>query len=360
MDLNDSEVVRLVEALSNARACSGFEDETLDVVRDFCEPFATMQTNSLRCGWLTPHTFTGTKPVVMLDAHGDEVGLMTKSVRDTGCLTFIQLGGYARASLGGQDVLVRTVDGDWIPGVVGVKPPHFMTAAEKAGTEIPEMTIDVGAVSAQDAVENFRVGIGEPVVPATRLTYDEHNRVLFGKAFDCRVGVAAMLFTLRELATRDDLPFDFVASVSAQEEVGERGVAASVRHFRPAVCYMYEGAPADDTFGVPADMQCRLKRGPMFRYVDVCMITNPRYQRFVLKAAADAGLPAQGAVRTGGGTDGGVAHLMDEGIPCVVSGVPCRYIHSGTAIAALDDVENSVRVAVAALTRLTPEVLATF
>jgi putative aminopeptidase FrvX len=359
MNFNDQEVVSLVERLSNARGASGFEDEVLDVVRGFCEPWATVETNSLRCGFVTPNTFSGTKPVVMLDAHGDECGLMTKSVRDNGCLTFIQLGRFTRHCLVGQSVLVRTVDGGWVPGVVGAKPPHFMSAAELASGEDPEMTIDVGAVSRQDAVENFRVGIGEPVVPATRFGWDEKNRVMFGKAFDCRVGVAAMLLALRELAGMD-LPFDVVAAVSSQEEVGERGVASSVRRFNPAVCYMFEGAPADDTFGEPADMQCRLKRGPMFRYADVCMITNPRYQRFVLAAAEEAGLPAQGAVRTGGGTDGGVAHLMANGIPCVVSGVPSRYIHAGCAIASLDDVENSARVAVAAVSRLTPEVVAGF
>lgn len=359
MEFNDSEVVSLVESLSNARSCSGFEDETLDAVRAFCEPFATLETNPLRCGFLTPRGFSGSKPVVMLDAHGDEVGLMVKSVRENGCLTFIQLGRFAKGSLGGQEVLVRTVDGDWIPGVVGMKPPHFMTAAEKASSAEPEMTIDVGATSKQDALENFRVGVGEPVVPATRMRYDARNRVMFGKAFDCRAGVAAMLLALRELSGRD-LPFDVVAAVSAQEEVGERGVAASVRRFDPQVCFMFEGCPADDTFGVRDDMQSCLKKGPMLRYADVCMITNPRYQRFVLQAAREEGIPAQGAVREGGGTDAGVAHLMGSGIPCVVAGVPCRYIHSGCAIASLDDVEDTARLAVAAIERLTPEVAAGF
>ena len=249
MDFNDSEVVKLLEDLSNARACSGFEDESIEVARRFCEPFATFETNSLRCGFLTPKNFSGTKPVVMLDAHGDEVGLMVKSVRENGCLTFIQLGRFAKGVLGGEQVLVRTVDGDWIHGVVGVKPPHFMTATEKAGTAELEMTIDVGATSKADALENFRVGVGEPVVPATRMSYDARNRVAFGKAFDCRAGVTAMLLALRELAGMD-LPFDVVAAVSAQEEVGERGVAAGVRRFKPQVCFMFEGCPADDTFGI--------------------------------------------------------------------------------------------------------------
>ena len=359
MDFNDSEVVSLVESLSNARGCSGFEDETLAAARAFCAPFATVEENSLRCGFVVPKTFSGTKPVVMLDAHGDEVGLMVKSVRENGCLTFIQLGRYTKGTRGGQDVLVRTVDGEWIHGVIGVKPPHFMTAAERASADEPEMTIDVGAVSRQDAVENFRVGIGEPVVPATRFTWDEKNRVMFGKAFDCRVGVASMLLALRELS-KLDLPFDVVAAISAQEEVGERGVASSVRRFNPTLCYMFEGCPADDTFGIEDDMQARIKRGPMLRYADVCMITNPRYQRFVLGVAEQEGIPAQGSVREGGGTDGGPAHVMANGIPCVVSGVPSRYIHAGCAIASLDDVENSARLCVAALSRLTPEVAASF
>ena len=72
---------------------------------------------------------------------------------------------------------------------------------------------------------------------------------MFGKAFDCRVGVAAMLLALRELA-KMDLPFDVVAAISSQEEVGERGVASSVRRFDPTLCYMFEGCPADDTFGI--------------------------------------------------------------------------------------------------------------
>ena len=54
-------------------------------------------------------------------------------------------------------------------------------------------------------------------------------------------------------------------------------------------------------------------------------------------------------------TDGGVAHVMANGIPCVVSGVPSRYVHAGCSIAALDDVENAARLCVEVLSQLTPE-----
>ena len=48
-------------------------------------------------------------------------------------------------------------------------------------------------------MEEFRIGIGEPVVPATTCNFDEKHGLFFGKAFDCRIGVAAMIETLRRL-----------------------------------------------------------------------------------------------------------------------------------------------------------------
>lgn len=96
----------------------------------------------------------------------------------------------------------------------------------------------------------------------------------------------------------------------------------------------------------------------MFRYFDCCMITNPRYQRFVLKCAAEAGLVCQTSVREGGGTDGGPTHMLD--IPCVVAGVPSRYVHSGTALCTLYDVKMTAEVAVAVAERITPDAVRSF
>ena len=357
MHINDTEVVELLGALSDAKAPSGFEDETLAVVRRFCEGWARVEENTLRDGLITPRGFTGEKPVLMLDAHGDEVGGMVRAINANGTMSFVELGRFSPGALDGQDVWVRATDGSWVRGVVGVKPPHFWSEAERAAGR-GSLVLDVGATSREDAVGRFGMGMGEPFVPATSFSFDERTGIAHGKAFDCRAGVCAMLLALRELSGRDDLPFDVVASVSAQEEVGERGVAAAARHFSPAVALMFEGCPADDTFAPADEVQAALRRGPMFRYFDRCMITNPRYQRFVLRAAAEAGLSVQTSVREGGGTDGGPVHQLD--VPCVVAGVPCRHVHAGTAICALEDVRTTAEVAVAVVERLTPEVVAGF
>ena len=91
MDFNDSEVVDLLGRLSNAKSPSGFEDETIEVVRDFCQGWAKVETNSVHDALVTPKNFTGEKPVLMLDAHGDEVGGMVKSIRSNGTMTFVEL-----------------------------------------------------------------------------------------------------------------------------------------------------------------------------------------------------------------------------------------------------------------------------
>ncbi|MBM6773990.1 M42 family metallopeptidase [Olsenella profusa] len=357
MRFDDTEVVALLGALSEAKGPSGFEDEVLDVVRRFCTGWARVEENTLRDGLITLGSFTGEKPVLMLDAHGDEVGGMVRAIRSNGTMSFVELGGFSPNVLAGQDVWVRATDGSWVRGVIGVKPPHFWSEAERASGKAP-LVLDVGATSREDAVGRFHMGMGEPFVPATSFSFDARTGVALGKAFDCRAGVCAMLLTLRELSGKGDLPFDVVASVSAQEEVGERGVAAAVRHFSPSVAFMFEGCPADDTFSAPDEVQAALRQGPMLRYFDRCMITNPRYQRFVLQVAAEAGLPAQTSVRVGGGTDGGPTHLLD--VPCVVAGVPCRHVHAGTAICALEDVKATAELAVTVARRLTPEVVAGF
>lgn len=357
MQFDDTEVAALLGALSSAKAPSGFEDETLAVARAFCQGWASFEENTLRDGLITPRNFTGRKPVLMLDAHGDEVGGMVRAIHANGTMSFVELGRFSPGALAGQDVWVRATDGSWVRGVVGVKPPHFWTEAERAAGR-GALVLDVGATSREDAIARFGMGMGEPFVPATSFSFDERTGIAHGKAFDCRAGVCAMLLALRELSTRDDLPFDVVASISAQEEVGERGVAAAARHFSPDVAFLFEGCPADDTFAPADEVQAALRRGPMFRYFDCCMITHPRYQRFVLQTAAETGLPAQTSVREGGGTDGGPVHQLD--VPCVVAGVPCRHVHAGTAICALEDVKATASVAVAVAERMTPQVLASF
>lgn len=353
--------LEMICRLADAPGASGFEDRVLDVAREYAQGLGTIEEDCLRNLYIHRKENTGTKPVIMLDAHSDEVGFLIHSIKPNGTLRFVTLGGWNKNSLVSARVLVRNALGEYIPGIIASKPVHFMSAAEKANPnlEIRDMVIDIGASSAQEAVEEYHIRIGEPVVPDTKCRYDEKHDVLFGKAFDCRIGCSVLLEVLHRLEGRE-LPCDVVGVLSSQEEVGDRGCRVAVNHVKPAAAVVLEGCPADDTFTEGYAIQTALKKGPMFRFMDVSVICNPRFQRYALDLAEAKGLPVQASVREGGGNNAAVIQTALNGVPAIVAGVPVRYIHSMNGMCSLYDFEASVNVVLAILESLTPEIIGSF
>ena len=357
----NKEVLTMIQELSDAPGVSGFEDEVVKVARKYAETLGEVKEDFLRNLYIYRKENKGGRPVVMLDAHADEVGFMVHSIKPTGCIRFITIGGWNKNALASDKVLVRNAKGEYIPGVIASKPGHFMSASEKANPsmEVSEMVIDVGATSYEDAVKNFHIRIGEPIIPATKFEYDEAHDLMFGKAFDCRIGCAALLEVLRRLEGKE-LPCDVVGVLSSQEEIGHRGCAAAVQKVSPDAAIVFEGCPADDTFATGNAVQTAMRKGPMFRHLDKSVICAPRYQRWTLDLAAEKGIPVQEAVREGGGNNAATIQSSPFGGPAVVAGVPVRYIHSINGITTNDDFEATVQMAMAMLENLTPEVIASF
>lgn len=355
----DANAWRLIQELSDAPGASGYEEEVIRIARRYAQTIGACEEDFLRNLYIHRKENTGDRPVIMLDAHADEVGLIIQAIKPNGTLRFLQLGRWNRGALISTRVLVRNADGEYIPGVVAAKPVHFMTAAEKTAGEpdVSAMAIDVGATSYEEAVERFHIRIGEPVVPATKFEYDEKNDLFFGKAFDCRLGCAAMLEALRRLQGRA-LPCDVVAVLSTQEEVGRRNCPVAANRVKPDIAIVMEGCPADDTFCEPYMIQTALKKGPMFRHMDVSVICAPRYQRWALNLAKEKGIPVQEAVREGGGNNAASIQTTLAGAPAIVCGVPVRYAHSANCIASGFDFEASVQMVMALLEHITPEIIA--
>ena len=154
----DQNAVTMIQELSDAKAPSGFEDEAVAVAKKYGAEFADVEEDCLRNLYLRSKNNTGNKPVFMLDAHSDEVGLMVHSIKPNGTLRFVSLGGWSDNSLPASKVLVRNKYGKFIPGVIAAKPPHFMTPAERqnaGSTSIQSLVIDIGATSKEDALKTL-------------------------------------------------------------------------------------------------------------------------------------------------------------------------------------------------------------
>lgn len=355
----------LIQKLSDAFGPSGFEEDVLRVCRDYlseCAPDAaeSIGEDFMRNLYIYRKGNTGEKPVLMLDAHGDEVGYIVQAVRENGLIDFLTLGSQAATNLPSSKIWIRNRQGKLISGVVSSKPPHFMTEADKnAPLSIGSLVIDVGARSKKEVMEVFGIGPGCPAVPAVCSEFQEETEVFLGKAFDDRIGCAVVLEALRRLQG-ETLPVDIVATITSQEEVGERGATAAVQTVNPQIAICVEGAPADDSFMPEYKIQNGLKRGPMLRHFDVCMVTHPRFIRFALDKASELGIEAQEAVRSGGGTNGGVIHNLSGAVPTIVVSVPVRYPHSAHCYTALSDFEKTVELTVHLIRSLSEEVIASF
>ena len=358
MQINEK-TLQMILDLSDAPGPSGFEDEAVAVARRYAAGIGEIREDFLRNLYIYRKENTGTKPVLMLDAHSDEVGFMVHSIKPNGTLRFVTLGGWNKNALVSSKVLVRNALGEYIPGIIASKPVHFMKAAERQNPnlEIFDMVNDIGATSAREAAEVFHIRIGEPVVPATKCSYDREHDLIFGKGFDCRIGCAAVIEALRRVEGRE-LPCDVVGVLSSQEEVGERGCKVAVNRVKPDIAIVLEGCPADDTFTEPYAIQTALKKGPMFRHMDTSVICAPRFQRFALDLAAERGIPVQESVREGGGNNAAMIQSSLLGAPAIVAGVPVRYIHSMNCISSYYDFEATVSMVVALLESIIPEVIA--
>jgi len=359
--MDKQRAIELIGALSEANGAPGFEEEVVGVLQEALVGVGTITNGKMKNLYVSrAENGRGGRPVVMLDAHTDEVAFMVQHVLENGTLSFIPLGGWVPYCVPAHPVRVRTKGGSYIPGIIASKPPHFMSAKEGEETPaISDLVIDIGARGKAEAIDKYGVGVGSPAIPDVGFRFLDGPGLLYGKAFDCRLGCAALAATLIGLAG-SDLALDVVGAFAAQEEVGMRGAKLSSAHVKPDAAIVFEGTPADDTFGDLQRSQTALYRGPMLRHIDSGMITSPAFLSYALRIAEECGIPAQEAVRSSGSTNGASIHLSAQGIPTIVIGLPVRYAHTHYCFSAYDDFENAVSLAIEILKGLDGDIISTF
>lgn len=355
-----NKTIEMIKKFSNANGVSGFEDEVLEVARLYASDEYEIKEDHIRNLYFERKNNTDDKPSILLDAHSDEVGFIVQAIKPNGTMTFLPLGGWVPDTIPASKVRVRNRDGKYISGIIASKPPHFMANRDKPESlSIDQMVLDIGACSKEEVINDYKIRIGAPIVPDVECTYDEDKGLFIGKAFDCRIGCAAVMETMKRLEN-ENLDMNVLGTLSSQEEVGERGMDLITKTIHPDIAIVFEGCPADDTFQESWLIQSALRQGPMLRHFDKSMITNPRYQKFALDLAEELNIPCQESVRSGGGTNGKMLHVSNNGTPAIVIGVPVRYIHSHHGFTTYEDFDNAVKLAVAIVKKLNANIIEQF
>lgn len=354
-----NDILNLMKDLTNAFGPSGFEDDVIEVIRKNTS-FIDNERDSINNLYLGLQKIDKNKPIVGLDCHIDEIGFMAEHINDNGTISFIPLGGWHIPNIVSNSVVIKSSSGEYVKGVIGSKPPHFMTDEERRKLPaLSDMYIDVGTRSKKETEEIFGIQIGDPIVPDVDFRYDDRTKSICAKAIDNRVGALCVIETLKALKD-EKLDVNLVGMMTSQEEVGARGAAVAANKVKPDLVIVFEGSPADDTFYYGDRAHGAIGRGSQLRVIDGGMITNPRLNKYTIETAKKNNLAHQVIVREKGSTNGAVYHKTNFGSPSVVLGVATRYAHSHYCYASYDDIIASIEIAKALIKTLNKEKIKEF
>ncbi|MDO4547133.1 MAG: M20/M25/M40 family metallo-hydrolase [Clostridia bacterium] len=268
----------------------------------------------------------GTKgPKVMIAAHEDEIGLMALDIEDDGSIRVARVGGVDPRILPAAEVRVMAKDGPLF-GVIGAKPPHLLTDADrKKSPKIENMYVDTG-FDAETVRKLVRPG---DRIALTGSATELKNNVMASKTMDDRACVGAMLEAAKWLGRMNvSSRVQFVAT--SQEEVGSYGamtacwagepdyaIALDVTHAEMPGCEKWEVHPID---------KLAICTGPNI---------NPELERRIRKTAEINRV--EYSVEASSGTtytDADPMQISREGVPTALISVPVRYMH--TTVETLD------------------------
>lgn len=346
----------ILKELTEASGVSGFEWDVRAIMRRYFEKLGEIsydKTGSIIC----KKEGSPKEPRVALVGHMDEVGFIVKYITKEGFIRFTPLGGWWDQVLLAHRVTIRT-DKGLISGVIGAKPPHLLSEAErKKVVEKKDMYIDIGATS-QTEVEQAGVEIGDPIVPDSAFTPLAVPGAYMAKALDNRIGCALAIRVMQELAGISH-PNMLVGVATVQEEVGVRGATTSVDVVNPDVAIITEVDVAGDVPGIkPEESHIKIGGGPSLLVYDARMLPNQRLRDLVINTAKKKDIPLQLSAMEGGATDGGPIHLHCAGVPTVVISVPTRGIHGHNSIFNMKDFEWTVELLSAIVMQLDKETVA--
>lgn len=329
--------IEIIKDLSNALACPAHEERVIEVAKKHLDKSLILKTDNMLNTEIYSDKFDETKPYIVFDAHMDEVGLMVQSFKANGHISVVTLGGWDLRNLLSQRFKIINNKNEEILAVVASVPPHFASGDAKLSEK--DIMLDVGASSIEE-IKDLGIEIGQVCVPDSEFVHDEKRGIVFGKAFDDRMGCAVLINTMNKAMEKGYHQVKGILSV--QEEVGLRGAEVLKDRIAPDFIIALEGTPADDTLVPLEEAQAILGKGVQVRLMDRSAIMNPKFVAWVKKVADDNKASYQMAVRRGGGTNAGKYHLSRHATSITVLGVPVRYIHSHTGVAKVSDMLSSM------------------
>jgi endoglucanase len=339
----------LLERLANAAGPPGFEEPVRKIMTDELKPYATKLSYDGMGSIIAEQEGAG--PRVMVDAHMDELGGVTRRITPRGFVTMQMLGGWLDQALVDQRWVILGSKGP-VHAVTGIRDVHVVPPEERTRVFSRDtLLLDIGAASEEDA---RRMGVepGDPVVPDSPFDMMNGTANYLGKAWDDRVGCAVIVEAIRRLANTAH-PNHLFYAITTQEEIGLRGAHTAADTIKPDIGIALEAGITGDVFpGHPEETQSKLGAGPGYFAYNSSELPNQKLVRFVRKIAAEKQIPLQADLVQGYGDDSAEIQKSNGGVPTICLVVPTRYTHAHNGIINRHDFDQAVELVVTLLQRL--------
>nr|MBP6091760.1 M20/M25/M40 family metallo-hydrolase [Crocinitomicaceae bacterium] len=283
---------------------------------------------------------------VVIEAHADEISWFVHYITKDGFIYLRRNGGSDHMIAPSKRVNIHT-DKGIVKAIFGWPAIH-MRAQKEETPSMKNIFLDCGCDS-KEAVEKLGVHVGCVVTFEDEFMILNKNKYV-GRALDNRVGgfmIAEVARLLKEEKT--SLPFGLYIVNSVQEEVGLRGAEMIAKRIKPDVAIITDVCHDTHTPMVDKIENGDLKSGdgPVLTY-------GPAVQNNLLKqliaTAQENKIPFQrAAVSRATGTDTDAFAYSNEGVASALISLPLRYMHTTVETVQKEDVENTIRLILAAV-----------
>ena len=321
--------------LSDLYGISGWEGDISRAAAELLKPYMD-QVEVDRFGSLIGRKSCGREgaPVLLLDAHMDQVGLMVSKVSDEGFLLFEKSGGVDPRVLPGGRVRITGFDGKVYPGVIGGLPETFDD--EAAASPAEKMFIDVGMTA--EEVKN-RIRTGDPVYFHTKAKLlTEKN--LTGNALDDRACFACILYALQQLTDEGRWPdCDVMVVGASSEEMRGKGVFGIGYDLQPDLVVAVDVCHAETYDVSPLDGVHPVGSGPS---IAVGAMGHVDFAEKLMAVCDEKQIPYSMDPNMGESwTDADCFYEAGTGLRTMLVSLPLRYMHTPTEQLYIEDGVNT-------------------
>lgn len=332
--------VELLQQLSEANAIAANEEEVRNLLRKELQTDADEILYD-NLGSIIFKRNGHTNFNIMIAAHMDEVGWMVKSILPSGLLEVIAIGSVRMNARSHQAVMITTKQRQRIAG-------YLVSNRDDIGQSDQKMYVDIGVDKDREAIA-LGIQVGDMVTFDTGFKSYPNARYA-GKALDDRVGCFIASEVFHKLA-KEEVEANVYFAATSSEEVGMRGAKTATHKIQPDIAFVLDVACPKD---ILQESNRGIGKGPTLLHYDKTMVPNSSLLTYLKEIAKAYKLPYQADMFSGGGTDGGSIHIVNNGCICVVIGIPLRYGHAPLSIVDYKDIETSITLVYEAIKHLTP------